>query len=116
MADVQHNAQILSSEDFTKTLESATGPVLVDFYADWCGPCQEAAPIIEKLAAEYKGKAVVAKLNVDDSSEISQAHGVRSIPTVIVYKKVDGKVKELSRQIGLLGEQGYRHMIEKALA
>lgn len=102
----------LTSDDFDKTLADAGEmPVLVDFYADWCGPCQLAAPVIEKLADEYKGKAVVAKVDVDANNELAQKFGVMSIPTVILFHK--GEVKD--KQIGFSGEQMYTGMLDKVL-
>ena len=65
-------------------------PVLIDFWAPWCGPCRMMGPIIEQLAEEYEGKAKVGKVNVDEEGELSQAFGVMSIPTIVLIK--DGKV------------------------
>lgn len=65
-------------------------PVLIDFWAPWCGPCRMMGPIIEQLAEEYEGKAKVGKVNVDEEGELSQAFGVMSIPTIVLVK--DGKV------------------------
>lgn len=111
-AEVMH----INDESFEKVLKSAGNtPVMVDFYADWCAPCQQAAPTIKKLAAEYAGKVIVAKLNTDESRETPGKFGVMSIPTVIMFHQG----KELmtpKRGIGNLGEPGYRQMIESALA
>lgn len=85
-----------SAEGFEKAVESGQ-LVLADFWATWCGPCRMIGPIIDKLAAEYEGKAVIGKVNVDDEPKLAAAHGVMSIPTVILFK--DGK--EISRQVGL---------------
>lgn len=107
----QTGAVHLSDAAFQTTLDKAGDqPVFVDFYADWCGPCKLAAPIVDKLADEYQGKVVIAKLNVDDNPESAKMFGVMSIPTVIVFKNG----AEVDRKIGFPGEQGYREMIGKA--
>lgn len=105
-----HKAVLLDSQSFEKTLNNPEKlPVFVDFYADWCGPCKAAAPIIEKLAGEYQGKVIIAKLDTDESHDLAIKNRVMSIPTVIVYK--DGQ--EVDRQIGFPGESGYRRMLAK---
>ncbi|OIO44317.1 MAG: thioredoxin [Candidatus Pacebacteria bacterium CG1_02_43_31] len=86
-------------------------PVLVDFYAEWCGPCKLAAPVIEELGAEYAGKAVIAKVNVDEQNQLSTDYGVMSIPTVIAFSKGE----EVDRKIGFAGKDGYISMIEGAM-
>lgn len=111
--DTQKGAMHLDKGNFSDTLKGAgTKPVLVDFYADWCGPCKLAAPIVEELAGEYDGKAVIAKVDVDAENDLASEHGVMSIPTVIVF--VNGE--EVDRKIGFAGKQGYVSMIEGAMA
>ncbi len=110
-------AQHLDSSNFQATLDSASTPVLVDFFAEWCGPCQMAAPIIDKLADDYKDKMIIAKLNVDEAQDVAMQFNVMNIPTVIVLKKDDdGKMVEFDRKIGFPGESGYQKMIDEALA
>ena len=117
MSDNSTGALHLTDADFQKTLDEATTPVFVDFYADWCGPCQMAAPIIDKLADEYKGKIIVAKLNVDENGQTAQQYQVMSIPTVIVFKKNDeGQMEPVAKQVGFPGEAGYKKMIEEVIA
>ena len=82
--------------EFTNTNFSETaltnGVSVVDFWAEWCGPCRLVAPIIEQLAEEYDGKALIGKVNVDHNPEVSMKYGVRSIPTILIFK--DGEIVE----------------------
>ena len=87
----------LSSENFEKEVLKSEKPVLVDFYADWCGPCNAMAPVIEELATELDGKAKVGKINVDENSDIAVEYNVMSIPTLIVFKNG----KEEKRLVGV---------------
>ena len=80
----------ITRENFENEVMKSNIPVLIDFWAPWCGPCQMMGPIIEQLAEEYEGKAKVGKVNVDEEGESSQAFGVMSIPTIVLVK--DGKV------------------------
>ncbi len=96
---------------YREVLQSET-PVLVDFWAPWCGPCLMAGPVIEGLAKEYQGKIKVGKLNVDENPKMSQKYEVMSIPTVIIFK--DGK--EIKRLIGFPGKSGYQEMIQEILS
>ena len=82
-----------TDQNFTQEVEQSKGVVLVDFSAAWCGPCKQQAPIIEKLATEYAGKAKVGKIDVDVSPETAERFGITSIPTLIVFK--DGKPVEM---------------------
>ena len=85
------------SENFEKEVLKSEKPVLVDFYADWCGPCNTMAPVIEELATELDGKAKVGKINVDDNPDIAVEYNVMSIPTLIIFKNG----KEEKRLVGL---------------
>ena len=80
----------ITKENFENEVMKSNIPVLIDFWAPWCGPCRMIGPIIEQLAEEYEGKAKVGKVNVDEEGELSQAFGVMSIPTIVLVK--DGKV------------------------
>ena len=105
----------LTDDNFHQTLKTEDRPVFVDFYADWCGPCVAAAPIIEKLAGEYKDKMLITKLNVDENPKAAQEHGVMSIPTVLIFRQKDGEPQVVGKQIGFPGEAGYRNLIDDAL-
>ena len=80
----------ITRENFENEVMKSNIPVLIDFWAPWCGPCRMMGPIIEQLADEYEGKAKVGKVNVDEEGELSQAFGVMSIPTIVLVK--DGKI------------------------
>lgn len=85
-------------------------PVLVDFYADWCGPCKMMAPLVEQLAAEYEGKAVVGKLNIDEEEDIAAQYRVMTIPTLAVFK--GGKL--VDKLIGVNSKEAVKAMVDKA--
>ena len=82
----------LTDENFSDEVLSADLPVLVDFWATWCGPCRMIAPIVEELSSEYEGKAKVCKLDVDAAQKTAAEFGIRSIPTLLIFK--EGKVAE----------------------
>ena len=94
------NLSTLSDSTFDETIGAAAEPVLVDFWAEWCGPCKMIAPVLEEIAGEQAGKLSIAKLNVDDNPDVARRFGVMSIPTMIVFK--DGQ--EAKRLVGAKGK------------
>jgi len=100
-----------SDANFNEEVLKAESPVLVDFYADWCGPCRLVSPIVDELAKTYEGKIIVGKVDVDANSKVAGDYGVMSIPTVILFEKG----KEVARQVGFGGKDAYVQMIEKVI-
>ena len=76
----------LSDADFDDKVLKAVGPVLVDYWAEWCGPCKMIAPVLEEIAKDYDGRLTIAKLNIDDNPATPQRYGVRGIPTLMLFK------------------------------
>ena len=97
----------LDAESFDRTIRDSEIPVLVDFYADWCGPCKIMAPLIDELAATYQGRALIAKLDTDRSPAISQSFQVRGIPTTIVFKAG----KEAKRRVGAVPKAALEELL-----
>ena len=95
-------ANVFTTDNFEKEVLSADKPVLVDFWAEWCGPCKMIGPIIEELHKDYDGKAIVGKLNVDENQDIATNYNIRSIPTLLVFKNgeiVDKIVGAVSKSV-----------------
>ena len=102
----------LTKDTFEEKVLNSKTPVLVDFWAPWCGPCRLVGPVLDKISSEYTTKLIFSKLNVDDSQEIAAKLDVRGIPCMIVFK--DGK--EIDRIIGAYGEPQLRSKIDLILA
>jgi len=103
--------QEVTEVDFQSLVLESDQPVLVDFWAPWCGPCRMIAPIIEQLAAENAGKAKVVKLNVDDAQNLAAGYGINSIPTIMVFK--DGQVVE--RFVGVQPKERLQDALDRAI-
>lgn len=105
------NTVELTEQDFDEKVLSSDQPVLVDFWAEWCGPCHMIAPAIEEIAAEYKGKVMVGKLNVDQHPAIAARYGIRSIPSILLFK--DGQVSD--QLVGAVPKAKITDMIKRAI-
>jgi thioredoxin 1 len=103
------NVVKLTDATFDTEVTQADTPVLIDFWAEWCGPCRMVAPIIDALAEDYDGKVKIAKLNVDENPEISRRFNIRSIPTLLLFK--NGELKETA--IGLRPKPQLEQLLDK---
>ncbi len=104
-------AQAITDATFDEVVLKSDKPVLVDFWAAWCGPCRMVGPIIDEISSEYEGKAVVGKVDVDANQEFAAKYGVRNIPTVLVFQ--NGEV--VGRQVGVAPKQTYTAAIDALL-
>jgi len=105
------NVKEVSDSSFDGDILKSSTPVLVDFWAPWCGPCRSVAPIVEDLANEYAGKLKVAKINVDESTEVAMRYQITSIPTFILFK--NGQVAD--RALGALPRSEFVKLIDRNL-
>jgi thioredoxin 1 len=101
----------VTDEAFEKTVLESSLPVIVDFWAPWCGPCKMVAPVLEKIAKEYTGKLIVTKVNTDENSAWAMKYGVQGIPTMLLI--FNGKI--VSRQVGALPEPMLRDVVDQFL-
>lgn len=100
-----------TDKSFNEDVLKSELPVLVDFFADWCGPCRMVAPVVEELERSYTGKITVGKVDIDANAKAAGDYNVMSIPTVIIFNKG----KEVARQVGFGGKDAYVKMIEEAI-
>ena len=101
----------ITSANFESEVMQSDKPVLVDFWAEWCGPCKMIGPLVDELATEYEGKAVIGKVNVDENQDIAGQFGIRSIPTLLVIK--NGEV--VDKQVGAVGKEILAQKIDAQL-
>jgi thioredoxin 1 len=102
----------VDKNNFKTDVLDAQGPVVVDFWAEWCGPCRMIGPSLEEIATELSGKVTVTKLNIDENPELAAQYGVRSIPTLMIFK--DGEVADV--KVGALPKTALSHWISGAVA
>jgi len=107
MADI-----IFTDQNFEQEVLQSKIPVVVDFWAPWCGPCRIVSPIIEDLAKEYEGKVKVGKLNVDENNQTASQYNIMSIPSILIFKNG----KPVKTMVGAQGKEGYKREIEEVLA
>ena len=107
MSNVVH----VTDDTFETQVLKADRPVLVDFWAEWCGPCKMIAPILEQVATEYQGRVQVAKVDVDQCQSTAMKYGIRSIPTLMLFK--NGTVE--AQQVGMLSKQALAKLLDEKL-
>ena len=101
----------VTDADFDTNVLKAAKPVLIDFWAPWCGPCRMAEPVLEELSETYKDKVSIVKMNVDENPGVPENYGIMSIPTTVLFKNG----QEVGRQVGFAGKKGFEDLILKAI-
>jgi len=101
----------ITDTNFQDIINQNDKPVMVDFWAEWCGPCKAIGPAVEQLAQEYEGKAIIGKLNVDENSEVPVKYGIRGIPTLLFFK--NGQLAD--KQVGLVSKDVLKARLEALL-
>ena len=101
----------ITDSNFEETVLKSDKPVMVDFWAAWCGPCRMVGPIIDELSEEYEGKAIIGKVDIDSNQQYAAQFGVRNIPTVLVFK--DGEL--VDRKVGVSSKNDYAKAIDKLI-
>jgi len=108
---MESEVKIFTDENFEKEVLEADVPVLVDFYAEWCGPCKAMAPVIDYIAKNYNEKLKVGKLNIEENLRTPSKYGIRAVPTILIFK--EGKVQEML--VGLQSKEKIIEIVEKYL-
>jgi thioredoxin 1 len=106
------NIVTLTDENFGQEVLKSPVPVLVDFWAEWCGPCKMVAPILDELAGEYEEKIKIAKLNIDEFQGLATEYGIRAIPTLLIFK--DGQVTD--QIVGLRSKRDFKAKLDRVTA
>ena len=106
------NIVTLTDENFSQEVLKSPVPVLVDFWAEWCGPCKMVAPILDELASDYEDKIKIAKLNIDDYQGLATQYGIRAIPTLLIFK--DGQVAD--QIVGLRSKRDFKAKLDRVTA
>jgi len=106
------NILTLTGTNFDQEVLKSPVPVLVDFWAEWCGPCRAVAPILDELASEYDGRVKIGKVNIDQAQELAAQYGVRAIPTLLVFK--DGQVSD--QIVGLKSKRDFKAKLDRVAA
>jgi len=101
----------ITDSNFEETVLKSDKPVMVDFWAAWCGPCRMVGPIIDELSEEYDGKAIIGKIDIDSNQQYAAQFGVRNIPTVLIFK--DGEL--VDRKVGVSSKNDYAEAIDKLI-
>jgi thioredoxin 1 len=105
------NLLTLSTDNFASEVLNAPVPVLVDFWAEWCGPCKMIAPILDELASEYEGRVKIGKVNIDEYQDLANQHGIRAIPTLLLFK--GGQVAE--QIVGLRSKRELKSSLDRVI-